>query len=78
MKWPRKNMGTTDRGIRILLATGMGTYAVVSSDSILAGILLPASLLLMIVGLVGFCPLYVLFKPGKELFNFDFRKGDII
>jgi hypothetical protein len=59
----KKNMGTIDRIIRILLAIVVivlyMTGSITGTAAIILGIL---AVVFIITSLIGFCPLYVLFK----------------
>jgi len=58
-----KNMGTTDRVIRILLAAAVAilyfTGAISGTTAIILGLL---GLILLLTSLMSFCPLYLAFK----------------
>lgn len=57
-----KNMGTTDKIIRVLLAAGIaGLYFAKVISGTLALILLALAGIFMLTSLVGFCPLYLPF-----------------
>ena len=67
------NVGGTERSIRIgagLLAVGIGLFAGLSST--IAGVVLGAGAILLITGMVRFCPLSALFgintcSPASDL-----------
>lgn len=56
----KKNMGTTDRIIRFLLAVVVGilyfTHQITGTAAIILGII---AIVFLLTSLVGFCPLYV-------------------
>jgi hypothetical protein len=58
----KKNMGNTDRMIRILLAAA---FAVIYINNLVSGtagiILLAAGAVFAVTSFIGFCPLYALF-----------------
>jgi hypothetical protein len=59
----KKNMGTIDRAIRIILAiVVIVLYLSGSISGTVAVILGILALVFIITGLIGFCPLYVPFK----------------
>jgi hypothetical protein len=59
----KKNMGTIDRVIRILLAlVVIVLYLTGNITGIAATILGILALVFIVTSLIGFCPLYVLFK----------------
>lgn len=59
----KKNMGTIDRAIRIILAILVIVLYLAGSISGTAAVILGILALVFIVtGLIGFCPLYVPFK----------------
>ena len=59
----KKNMGTIDRVIRILLAVVVIILYLTGSITGVAAIILGIlALAFIITGLIGFCPLYVLLK----------------
>ncbi|MFH2011243.1 MAG: DUF2892 domain-containing protein [Pseudomonadota bacterium] len=59
----KKNMGTLDRVIRILIAIVLVILYFTGNISGVAAIILGIlALILLITGIIGFCPLYVPFK----------------
>ena len=55
----KKNMGSGDRIIRVLVAIAVGAlYYFNVIDGLLAIILLAIALVFLLTGLVSFCPLY--------------------
>ncbi len=57
----KKNMGTIDRVVRILIAALVGIlFATNAISGLLAIILLGLSGVLVVTSIVGFCPLYAL------------------
>lgn len=58
----KKNMGTPDRLIRLLLAAIVGSlYATHVLTGTVAYVLLGLSAIFVLTSFVGFCPLYALF-----------------
>lgn len=58
----KKNMGNTDRLIRLLIvAVIIGLYAANVISGVLATILLIASAIFVFTAITNFCPLYTLF-----------------
>ncbi|HEX3079254.1 MAG TPA: DUF2892 domain-containing protein [Puia sp.] len=58
----KKNMGSTDRGIRILLAIIMGgLYFTNIVTGVLGVVLLVLAVVFLLTSFVSFCPLYTLF-----------------
>lgn len=58
----KKNMGGTDRAIRIVLALIVGTlYYFNTITGTLAYVLLALAAIFVLTSLVSFCPLYTLF-----------------
>ena len=59
----KKNMGTVDRTVRVVLAlVVLGLYlmgAISGTTALVLGVL---AIIFVVTGLVGFCPLYVPFK----------------
>lgn len=65
-----RNMGTTDRVIRILIAVAIATlYFTDVISGTLALVLLIISGILLITGLVGICPLYMPFRLSTRKVN---------
>ncbi|MGQ9819836.1 MAG: YgaP family membrane protein [Candidatus Kapaibacteriales bacterium] len=59
----KKNMGSFDRTLRIILAVVVGILILTSQLSGLAAIILGIiAIIFLITGFVGFCPLYAPFK----------------
>ncbi len=59
----KTNMGTVDRTVRILAAVVVGLlYLTDQITGLAAGILGLFAVIFVITSLVGFCPLYALFK----------------
>lgn len=59
----KKNMGNTDRTIRLLLATAFAfLYFSGIVSSTLGIILLVLAVVFILTSFIGFCPLYSLFK----------------
>ena len=59
----KKNMGSLDRGIRILLAFVIVILYLMDSITGVAAIILGIiAVIFIITSLIGFCPLYVPFK----------------
>ncbi len=52
------NEGKTDRIVRVLVGLGLVAFGLLTGNLIVAGI----GAIPLITGLVGFCPLYTLFK----------------
>lgn len=66
----KKNMGTVDRGIRLVLAVVVGIlYYTGQLTGIAAVVLGIIALVFVLTGLIGFCPLYTLF--GIKSFKDD-------
>lgn len=62
-----KNMGNTDRIIRIVLAAAAAVLAfVVGAGSVGGILLLVVALVLLVTAIVGFCPLYRLFNLSTK------------
>lgn len=58
----KKNMGATDKGIRILIAIGVAVLYYLNYISGTLGIVLMAvAVIFLITSLVNFCPLYKIF-----------------
>lgn len=58
----KKNMGATDKGIRILIAIGVAVLYYLNYISGTLGIVLMAvAVIFLITSLVNFCPLYKMF-----------------
>ena len=58
----KKNMGSTDRGIRILLAIIMaGLYFTHTVTGAFGIVLLVLAVIFLLTSFVSFCPLYTLF-----------------
>lgn len=58
----RKNMGTLDRILRLVIAAAVGVLYFTGNLSGLAAILLGIlAVIFVVTGLVGFCPLYLPF-----------------
>ena len=58
-----KNMGITDRGIRILLAIGVAVLILNGVISDLTAIILGIiALIFVVTSLIGFCPIYAPFR----------------
>lgn len=58
----KRNMGTLDRIVRLLIAAVIAVLYFTGNLSGLAAIILGiAAVIFVVTGLVGFCPLYVLF-----------------
>jgi hypothetical protein len=58
-----KNMGTTDRAIRILLAIGVAVLILNGVISGVAAIILGIiALIFVVTSLIGFCPIYAPLK----------------
>ncbi|WP_224483977.1 YgaP family membrane protein [Robertkochia aurantiaca] len=67
----KKNMGTTDRIVRLIVAAGIaGLYLSGIVEGTLGLILLALALVFTVTSLIGFCPLYLPFNlntcPGKK------------
>jgi hypothetical protein len=57
----KKNMGTTDRTLRILLAAIFGTLFLTHTVTGIAGwVLLVVAVVFLLTSFVSFCPLYTL------------------
>ena len=63
----KKNMGTIDRSVRILVAA---VVALLYFTNVIAGtlavVLLAVSAIFVITALLGFCPLYTLIKASTS------------
>jgi len=58
----KKNMGTTDKGIRIIIAIGIALlYYFNIIEGTLAYILMALSIVFLLTSLISFCPLYTPF-----------------
>ena len=58
-----KNMGTTDRIVRILLALlGLGLYFSNQISGLMAAIVVIIAIVLLVTSFIAFCPLYVPLK----------------
>ena len=58
-----KNMGTVDRGVRVLLAVLVAVLYLTGNISGTAAIILGIlAIIFLLTSLVGFCPLYAPFK----------------
>jgi hypothetical protein len=58
----KKNMGSTDKTIRVILAALIAIlYLTVLKSTTLGLILLILAIVLVVTSLIGFCPLYTLF-----------------
>jgi hypothetical protein len=56
----KKNMGTLDRGLRIVLAVVVAILYISGSITGLAALILGIlAVIFLVTGLIGFCPLYV-------------------
>lgn len=59
----KKNMGTVDRTVRVVLALVVfGLYLMGAISGAAALVLGALAVIFVVTGLVGFCPLYVPFK----------------
>ena len=58
----KKNMGTADKTIRILLAIVLLLIAFLASSGITATILIIIAVVFLLTSLISFCPLYTIFK----------------
>ena len=66
----KKNMGSTDRTVRIIVALAAGILILTGNVTGLLAIVLGAlALVLVLTGTVSFCPLYAALR-------FSTRKGD--
>ena len=65
----KKNMGASDRLIRILLAASFILFALKAATGVWEWVLLIIGGVLLLTGLVSFCPLYTLF--GIRTCKFD-------
>jgi diacylglycerol kinase len=58
----KKNMGSTDKTIRVIVAALIAIlYLTVLKSTTLGLILLILAIVLVVTSLIGFCPLYTLF-----------------
>ena len=58
----KKNMGTTDKGVRILIAVGIALlYYFNVIEGTLAYILMALAIIFLLTSFISFCPLYTLF-----------------
>ncbi|MDP4130705.1 MAG: DUF2892 domain-containing protein [Bacteroidota bacterium] len=58
----KKNMGTADRTVRILLAIIMGAlYFTNTVTGVLGIVLLILTVVFLLTGFISFCPLYAIF-----------------
>ena len=58
----KKNMGTADRAIRVIVAVIFGVLIMTNAVSgVLAGVLGVLAVIFLLTSIVGFCPLYVPF-----------------
>ena len=58
----KKNMGSSDRGIRVLLAIIMGgLYFTNTVTGVLGIVLLIVAIVFLLTSFVSFCPLYAIF-----------------
>lgn len=58
----KKNMGNTDKGIRVLLAIGVSLlYFFNIIEDTLAYILMAFAIIFLLTSFISFCPLYTLF-----------------
>ena len=58
----KKNMGTVDRTIRILVAVIFLLIAFLASSGIASTILIIIAVVFLLTSLISFCPLYTIFK----------------
>ena len=59
----KKNMGTADRAIRVIVAVIFGVLILTNAVSgVLAGVLGVLAVIFVLTSIVGFCPLYAPFK----------------
>lgn len=55
----KKNMGTTDKAIRVIIAIGIALlYYFNSIEGTLAYILMALAIIFLLTSFIGFCPLY--------------------
>jgi len=58
----KKNMGTADRAIRVIVAVIFGVLILTNAVSgVLAGVLGVLAVIFVLTSIVGFCPLYAPF-----------------
>jgi hypothetical protein len=58
----KKNMGSSDKGIRVLIAIGIALlYFFNVIEGALAYVLMAIAIIFLITSFVSFCPLYTLF-----------------
>ena len=58
----KKNMGTADKGVRILIAVGIALlYYFNVIEGTLAYILMALAIIFLLTSFISFCPLYTLF-----------------
>jgi uncharacterized MAPEG superfamily protein len=58
----KKNMGTADRAVRVIVAVIFGVLILTNAVSgVLAGVLGVLAVVFVLTSIVGFCPLYVPF-----------------
>ncbi len=59
----KKNMGITDKAIRIIVALGIGLlYYFNMIEGALAYVLMAVAIIFLITSFINFCPLYSIFK----------------
>jgi len=59
----KKNMGSADKLIRILIAVAIGVlYYLGKIEGTLAIVLMAFAIIFLLTSLVSFCPLYTIFK----------------
>lgn len=58
----KKNMGTADKGVRIIIAVGIALlYYFNVIEGTLAYILMALAIIFLLTSFISFCPLYTLF-----------------
>jgi len=63
----KKNMGNTDKGIRIVIAIGIALlYYFNVIEGTLAYVLMALAIIFLLTSFVSFCPLYTLFGASTS------------
>ena len=63
----KQNMGSADRIIRIVIAVTIAVvYAFIPASGVAATIMLIIGGILLLTGIVGFCPLYLPFRLSTK------------
>ncbi|AKG52979.1 membrane protein [Dehalogenimonas sp. WBC-2] len=57
----QKNMGQTDRVIRLIIAIILALWGIFIATGVWAGVLYTLGVVMLVTGLIGTCPLYMPF-----------------